>query len=149
MKERFETFTVRLTQIRRSVRKIKTEEMAEFGLKSPHVSCLYYLYRENGALTARELCDVCDEDKAAISRSLEYLEEKGYLACESHAAKRYKSPLYLTDEGREIGARIAKKIDGIVDLAGAGLDEEERVAFYKALDLINENLQKICEKYGE
>ena len=78
MMERFETFTLLISQISRSIRKIKTEEMAEFKLKSPHVSCLYYLYKEK-TLTAKELCDICDEDKAAISRSLLYLEkEKGF-----------------------------------------------------------------------
>lgn len=149
MQARFETFTVRIAQISRSIRKIKTEEMAEFGLKSPHVSCLYYLYKQNDALTAKELCDACDEDKAAVSRSLEYLEANGYLRCESKSVKRYKSPLFLTDKGREIGARIAEKIDGFLNLAGEGLDEGERVVLYKALALISDNLQKICQKYGE
>ena len=45
MIERFETFTVLITKISRSIRKIKTEEMAKFNLKSPHVSCLYYLFK--------------------------------------------------------------------------------------------------------
>ena len=33
MQGRFETFTVLITTINRSIRKIKTEEMAEFDLK--------------------------------------------------------------------------------------------------------------------
>ena len=78
MDERFKTFTVLMANINRSIRKIKTEEMAEFRLKSPHVSCLYYLYKEN-ALTAKELCDICEEDKANISRTIDYLETNGYL----------------------------------------------------------------------
>ena len=41
--ERFQTFTVLITSINRSIHKIKTEEMAEFNLKSAHVNCLYYL----------------------------------------------------------------------------------------------------------
>jgi len=77
MKERFELFTVLIAKISRSIRKIKTEEMEEFDLKSPHVSCLYYLFKSNN-LTATELCEICQEDKSAISRSLDYLESKGY-----------------------------------------------------------------------
>lgn len=73
MENRFKLFTVLTSKISRCIRKIKTEEMDEFNLKSTHVSCLYYLYEEN-SLTAKELCDVCDEDKAAISRSLDYIE---------------------------------------------------------------------------
>lgn len=70
VENRFKMFTVLNSKINRCIRRIKTEEMAEFDLRSTHVSCLYYLYAEN-TLTAKELCDICDEDKAAISRSLE------------------------------------------------------------------------------
>ena len=89
MEDRFKTFTILIAKITRCIRKIKTEEMAEFKLKSPHVSCLYYLYKESG-MTAKELCDVCDEDKAAISRSIEYLEDNSFIYCESKFEKRYK-----------------------------------------------------------
>lgn len=149
MKERFETFTVQIAKISRCIRKIKTEEMAEFNLKSPHVSCLYYLYRKNGTLTAKELCDICDEDKAAISRSIDFLESNGYLECSSKTEKRYKSPLSLTQKGKEVGKEIAKKIDSIVENASLGLSDEARQIFYKSLVLISDNLQKICDNYGE
>ena len=97
MKERFETFTTQIAKISRAIRRIKTEEMKDFNLKSPHVSCLYYLFK-NESLTAKQLCDICDEDKAAISRSIEYLEKNNYLICDSKTEKRYKSPIMLTWE---------------------------------------------------
>ena len=128
------------------IRRIKTEEMAEFNLKSPHVSCLYYLYRENH-LTAKELCDICDEDKASISRSIEFLETNGYIYCDETSKKRYKSPLALTEKGMDTGKRIAEKIDGILDKAGEGLSEENRAILYKSLKLISGNLQNLCDKY--
>ena len=87
MQERFKTFTVLISKINRSIKKIKTEEMDEFNLKSHHVSCLYYLYKSN-SLTAKELCDICAEDKAALSRSLEDLERNGYIECDSNLKKR-------------------------------------------------------------
>ena len=86
MEGRFETFTVLIAKISRSIRRIKAEGMAEFGLKGPHVSCLYYL-SVFGEQTASELCDRCDEDKAAISRSIEYLEREGYIISKSDAHK--------------------------------------------------------------
>ena len=149
MKDRFETFTLQIAKISRCIRKIKTEEMAEFNLKSPHVSCLYYLYKHSGTLTAKELCDICDEDKGAISRSIEYLEETGYIECNSKSEKRYKSPLILTDSGIAIGKFIAEKVDKILELASTGLSERNRKTFYDSLILIGNNLQKICDYYGE
>jgi len=148
MEERFKTFTVLIAKINRSIRKIKTEEMAEFNLKSPHVSCLYYLYKEK-SLTAKELCDICDEDKAAVSRSILYLEREGYIVCNSDAPKRYKSLLCLTEKGLEIGKVIAQKIDGILSMTGDGMTEEEMAVFYKCLGIINNNLQNICNDYRD
>jgi len=149
MNERYETFTVAISKISRCIRKIKTVEMEEFNLKSPHVSCLYYLYKNDGELTAKELCDICDEDKASISRSIEFLETNGYITCNSKTEKRYKSPLILTQLGQQIGSKIAQKIDNILEPASIGLTNQDRETFYKSLLTISNNLQKLCDKYGE
>lgn len=148
MEERFKTFTVLIAGISRSIRKIKTEEMAELELKSPHVSCLYYLYK-SGPLTAKELGDICGEDKAAISRSIDYLEANGYLSCDSQAQKRYKARLTLTEKGSESAARIVEKIDRVLGMSGEGLTEAELKAMYYGLERVDANLRRICERYGE
>ncbi len=137
-----------MAKINRSIRKIKNEEMAEFGLKSPHVSCLYYLYKEE-SLTAKELSDICEEDKAAVSRSIVALEKLGYLSCESESKKRYKTPISLTKEGRVVAERIANKIDAVLDFVSDAILEEERAKFYENLISVGENLQKFCEKYDD
>lgn len=146
MKERFRTFTVLITKISRAIRKIKTEEMEEYKLKSPHVSCLYYLYKQD-SLTAKELGDICQEDKAALSRSIEHLETNKYIECDSNLKKRYNTALKLTEKGRKIAKAIADKIDNILDLASEGLSEEKRNILYESLTLISNNLDKICDKY--
>ncbi|MBQ4354444.1 MAG: transcriptional regulator [Clostridia bacterium] len=148
MEERFKTFTVLIAGINRCIRRIKTEEMAELGLKSPHVSCLYYLYKTD-SLTATELCDICEEDKANISRSIRHLEENGYIVCNAKTAKRYQSPLELTEKGREVGKIVAGKIDRILEEASEGLSEADRITLYRSLTLIHDNLRKICSDYGE
>ena len=145
MEGRFETFTVLITKIHRNVKKIKNQEMAEYNLRGPHISCLYYLYCSQG-LTATELCERCEEDKATISRSLEYLENSGYLTCESKFAKRYKSPLSLTEKGKEAGKKIAEKIDRVLDEISIGLTEEERIAFYRSLTIISDGLDAISKR---
>ena len=145
MKERFETFTVLINRISRNIRKIKNQ--AEYNLRSVHVSCLYYLYTNKGA-TATDLCERCEEDKATISRALDYLETNGYLTCESKNIKRYKSPLILTDKGNEVGKKIAEKINCVLDVISDGLTEEERVAFYRSLSIISECLDAVS-KNGE
>ena len=121
--------------------------MAEYGLRSAHISCLYYLYSSKSA-TATDLCERCEEDKATISRALDYLETNGYLTCESKTSKRYKSPFTLTEKGMEVGKKIADKINGVLEEISGGLTEEERVAFYHSLSIISDSLD-VVSKNGE
>ena len=148
MQERFQTFTILIARLNRCIRKLKTEEMSEFGLKSPHVSCLYYLYKAD-SLTSKELCDICEEDKANISRSIEFLEKNGYIVSRSKTEKRYKSPLVLTEKGREAGERLVRKIDSVLSAVSEGVPEADREIMYRSLSVICDNLQRICDAYDE
>lgn len=148
MIERFELFTVLIANIARNIRRIKTEEMARWELKSHHVSCIYYLYQKK-SLTAKELCDICEEDKANVSRSIEYLEDADYVRCESNNHKRYKSHFKLTAKGEEVAVGIYNRINSILSKAGEGLTEENRQIMYDSLKCINNNLQKIENEYSE
>ncbi|MDE6373767.1 MAG: MarR family transcriptional regulator [Clostridia bacterium] len=147
--DRFSKFTILVNRIVRNIHRIKSDETSKLGLKGTHVSCLYYLYRAESPLTARELCDVCDEDKAAISRAVDFLGREGYVVCESSAVKRYKSPLILTEKGIGAGRHLAERVDSILAEASDGLTDGDREIFYGSLDLISANLQKICDGTGE
>ena len=145
MEERFETFTVLINRISRSIRKIKNQEMAEYGLRSAHVSCLYYVYSGEN-VTSTDLCERCEEDKATISRAIDYLETNGYITCASKSAKRYKSPLVLTEKGIVAAQQIAQKIDGVLDEISSSLTEAQRIDFYRSLSLISESLEAVQKK---
>lgn len=145
MNERFETFTVLISRISRNIRKIKNQEMAEYNLRSVHVSCLYYIYRTNH-ITATGLCEKCEEDKATISRALDYLESNGFVSCAAKSAKRYNSPLFLTEKGTVVGKKIADKIDGVLEEISGGMSEEERFAFYRSLTIISNSLEAVANK---
>lgn len=144
MQERFETFTVLINRISRNIRKIKNQEMAAYQLRSAHVSCLYYIY-SLGEVTATDLCEHCEEDKATISRALDYLESNGFITRPSETSKRYKSPLCLTDLGREVGKKISDKVNGVLDAVSRCLTEEDRAVFYRALSAISDNLDAISK----
>lgn len=146
MQQRFRTFTLLNAQISRCLRRIKTEEMADIKLKSGHVSCLHYLY-EIGPMTAKELCEVCEEDKANISRSMEYLEKNGYLIPDPEETGRYKRRYILTEKGVEAAALLDEKIERMLALAGEGVSEEDRLIMYATLTKISANLQRICDEY--
>ncbi|MBE6619644.1 MAG: hypothetical protein E7626_07750 [Ruminococcaceae bacterium] len=146
MQDRFKNFTLLTSKINRCIRKIKTEEMSGFNLKSAHVSCIYYLYTMHH-LTAKELCDICEEDKAAISRSLEYLEKNGFITVSNTENKKYKRTITLTKKGEEAGKRLFERIEFVLESVSEGISDEDRAVMYRTLALISDHLQNICDKY--
>lgn len=143
MENRFETFTVLVNRISRNIRKIKNLKMAEYGLRSAHISCLYHLYAAEG-LTATDLCERCEEDKATISRALTHLEREGYITCPDSGTKRYRSPLLLTEKGHAAGQVIAGKINHVLEKISAEMTERERLIFYRCLSRISDQLGAIA-----
>ena len=146
MQEGFKAFTVMVRKINRDIKRLKTEIMAEFNLKCPHVSSFYYLYA-SGPMTAKELCEACQEDKGALSRSIDYLEKEGFI--ESIDKKKYKKPLVLTEKGRMIGKRLAEKIDALFLEASSDLSEEERTMLFEGLFKVSDRLEKLVLKEKE
>ena len=92
-----------------------------------------------------ELCELCEEDKATISRGLDFLEENGYIVCEKQQGKRYKSALLLTEKGIEVGKKIADKINFVLNEVCVDLTEAQRAEFYSSLAVISDNLE-LCTK---
>jgi len=144
MKERMELFTVLMAKIGRNIRKIKNREMSEYSLRGPHVFCIYYLYTL-GSLTVTELADRCEEDKATISRAVDYLVEEEIIDRPDGSAKRYNARLALTEKGKAVGDEISHRVDFVLAEAGAGLSEEERASFYQTLNTISENLERLVK----
>lgn len=143
MEKIFETFTITVLKINKLVQKIKHREMREYGLQCIHAMCIYYLRENENGLTASELMRLTFEDKAAISRALKVLKEKGYIEYDS---KTYNAPVKLTEEGLEVARFISEKAEKAVQGGSADMSEEERKFFYKSLLSIADNLKKYYEE---
>ena len=143
MQDRFVMFTTLIGNISRSIFRMKSELMSEFDLKSSHVSCLYYLHH-GMAKSSAELCRVCDEDKANISRAVKELEERGMIVRQRDSRGRRSGRLAITDDGREIAIFITEQIDNILDVLDDVATDDERNAMYKALTGISNRLSALC-----
>ncbi len=144
MEERFKLFTLLITDLFKGIKRLRTEEMSKIGLKSIHLSCLYYIYRE-GPISSKELCEVCREDKGNISRSLKALLERGYVKELDAVRGKY----VLTESGTSITELLESKINSVLKMAGEGLNDEQREIMYSGLTIISNNLAKICDNYTE
>ena len=143
---RFEQFSAAISTIYQSMAKIERVEMAKYGLKGPHAQCLLTMNRYSDGITAARLCEVCDKDKAAISRTIGELEEYGMIYRVDPEGKRYRTKLILTDKGREVAQNVNDLVHLAVSQASAGYDAKNRETFIRVLNLIAGNLQTICRK---
>lgn len=143
MIDRFEAFVSGITICYKYVQRIKSAEMTEFGLKGTHVMVLFHLNRHGEGLTATQLCTLCAEDKAAISRTLADLVEKGYVCSPDDTGKRkYRALVQLTPAGEAVSEQIIALISQWVGTGGDGLTEQQRDTFYYALGVIANNLRE-------
>ena len=131
MSDRFDIFTMTITQIYRSLQRIKNREMTEVNLKGVHVMCLHTLNHNPGGMTLTALSQACEEDKAAMSRTIAELTRRGLVTTSTEA--KYRAPIILTDTGRETAAKVDEMINEAVDAGGNGLTDAERAEFYRML----------------
>ncbi len=144
MKDRFQTFTRLISGISRSIYRIKMEAMAEFELRSSHMECLYYIYR-SGSITSARLANLCDEDKANISRTTKYLEDNGYVLRVQSGGSGRHARLAVTDRGAEVGEFLTEQIERIISIVSDGIDDSELDAMYSSLEIIDKSLGRLCE----
>ena len=139
MQDRFQAFVTGISVCYKYIQKIKSVEMTEFGLKGAHAMCLFFLHSHPEGLTAAQLSQLCAEDKAAVSRSLASLADKGYIESDE---KKYRSVIRLTESGKA----VASHIDVMIERCGDGLTEQDREIFYNSLELISNNLRDHLEE---
>ena len=141
MSNTFDSFVVTATQISRSITRLKALEMSEIGLRGSHVMCLMALGTHADGLTNLELCDACVEDRAAISRTLRDLQDRGLVIMRGKDGQRYRRRAVLTPAGRSVYLEVAERAERLIAEAGRGIGNEDRPTFYRVLGQIRDNLQ--------
>lgn len=142
MVERFERFSLAISEISRCWQKIATEEMEKYGLKGIHSIYLTTLLRFPEGITAAKLGELCERDKAEVSRAVAAMESLGLL---KKSGSAYRTQLLLTEKGMQAGEFVRRQAARVVELAGGDLSDEQRSVFYQALESIANNLQAISE----
>lgn len=114
--------------------------MATIGLGTGQPKFLSYL-NTFGPCSQRELADYYELDPAGVSRALDALERKGFVAFEQNADDRRAKKVMLTAEG----ARVARSWDAACCEEAAamlrGFSPEERAAFADYLARAHANLR--------
>lgn len=146
MLDRFERFSFAISEISRCWRKLASEELAKYGLKSPHATYLTAIFKHPQGITVPQLCEVCGKDKSDASRMLAILEEKGLVEKQVVDGSMYRGLLFLTDQGKIAAEHVCNRASRAVEMAGKDLTDETRDVFYKALESIASNLHKLSKE---
>jgi DNA-binding MarR family transcriptional regulator len=143
MLDRFEQFSYSISNIYKHVAKIEREEMEKYGLRGAYAQYLVTMTHYPDGITSSKLSEICDRDKAAISRIVCEMEDKGLVVRQTDRDNMYRAKLILTDEGKRAAEYVCERAEKAVNAAGQGLGEEERKIFYGALAIIEANLRRI------
>ena len=143
--DRFNRFCSLLCGATKSIQKLKSKYMMHYGLTSAHTMCIRYLDASIDGLTRMELAEMCDIDKAQISRTVNELCAKGYLTETESENNNYRKRLKLTPMGKDTADEINKAIKEIHAFVSKDLDEEQLMTFYTTFDLICTRLKQAEE----
>ena len=147
MTSRFEQFTMVISGINRYIQKLERNEMIKRGYKGAFAQYLAVLKRFEDGLTSTELCEVCDKDKAAVSRIIAEMEEKGLVSREHKNIRTYRSKIVLTEKGRNTADYVAERAKAAISAVSDGvMEENQREVFYSTLDVLYKNLQKVSRE---
>ena len=140
---RFEQFSLLIFEISKQWHKITTEEMKSFGLRGPHSLYLLTLLNAPEGISAPRLCEVCDKNKADVSRTMATLQEKELVVKVGDNQKQYGGLYVLTKQGVSLAQQIRDRTNLAVELAGRDLDDPSREILYNALKSIADNLKEV------
>lgn len=122
--------------------------MAKIGLGTGQPKLLSYLAK-NGPCTAREFADYYELDPAGVSRMLDALERKGFVAVAPHADDRRRKVVSLTQEGERASRAWSAACNEEAIAMLEGFSPEERDAFADYLQRAHANLRAYGRKLAQ
>ncbi len=143
---RFEQFSYVISGINRCIQKIERDEMIKYGYKGAFAQYLVALRRYPEGITSAKLCEICDKDKAAISRVITEMQEKGLIIREGGNDRHYNALIKLTSEGLQAAAYVDERAKAAIDAVGNEMSDADRTAFYATLDFIAAKLQALSKE---
>ena len=145
MLSRYEQFTYIISSIHRHIQKIERDVMIQYGYKGSYAQYLAAMSRYPEGLTATVLGEICDKDKAAVSRAVSEMEERSLSRRETDSDSFYRARLYLTEDGQRAAAYVLQKAQAVVEEVGKALSDDERALFYALLDRISGRLESVSK----
>lgn len=95
---------------------------------------------EAEGINQSELAERCQKEAAAVTRTLDLLEKKGWISRQTDPNSRRMYNLFTTAEGKQTVKLVLPIALEIREQASNGIDEQELAMFNRLLDKIANNL---------
>lgn len=113
-----------------------------YRLRQVELDILCLLARLDTMKTEKEIAALRCLSKAHVSKSIENLKEKGYIAAEEGKEDRRRLYLHVTEEGKKAAESIGSIRNRILDNLYDGITEEEREVFLRVMKKMTENVNR-------
>lgn len=128
-----ETLGFKLFSLFNQIQEIGKNDFKDLGITRGNYVVMYFI-NENPGITQAELADITQKDRNVVTKTIDKLEEKGFVKRVRGEKDRRSFTLFLTDSGERIVSDYWHiLIDGEAELLGK-LSAEEQEIFLKLTD---------------
>lgn len=142
--ENFSAFALSLESLNRSINKIKSAKISEFGIRAAHFNCLMHIDLSSDGLTPTEISKDCGIDKAFVSRTTADLIKGGFIKTNEkfNDGRKYRNKYILTEKGKEVIFEIKALIEKFFSDISGKISEYDMRCFWKVMSAISETVSK-------
>ena len=130
----------------RSARQIINAELAPLHLNGAEGDILFHLLTGSARFTQDELAEQLDIGKAAVSRAVDSLETKGYVARTRLTEDRRAYSVALTEKAHKAGDKVRGVYERLYAQVREGIADEEFTRIEALLSRVAANLQPLEDR---
>ena len=123
----------------RSARQIINENLRPLGLSSAEGNIVLHLFTQGQEMGQDQLVAQLDVSKAAVSRTLNSLEKKGFITRQRDPEDNRAHRIQMTEKALGIGPAVEHIYNHIFTLAVQGISQDELDYFMNLFNRISEN----------
>ena len=146
MLTKYEEFSLGIHELYSSMHKNESVVMGKYGLRGAYVKYLVAMFQNPDGLTISQLCEVCDQDKAAVSRAVSELVGREFIWRDNPRGNHYRARLKLTERGESLAREVYGSAEKVFEEALAVLDEEQQEELHKLFGLVFARVHDISMK---
>ncbi len=131
---------MQMKAILRSARQIINTELATINLTGAEGDIIFHLLSASDGLSQEQLAERLDIDKAAISRTINSLDSKGFIQRERMIDDSRTYRVTLTGAAKAVSGMIEHAYKSAYEASLRGISESEFQSFNRLLGKVHKNL---------